>query len=227
MQNLAEKLLRKKAIEIKYLLWILRAVSIGYNYEIRTWMSSKDQWKASTFLMGCLKWMTIGVLNTDKIEPRGAPFRRRCGSFTFKGCLGGRLEPFHCKRPVLTNLNWRISTKHVFSYKFRQKFDFSRERAKNVRFFTRANERFLSREQTIGPHRDTPIQTWKSSLYDKTNTWLVRLSALAQKCGRRIRLEPPNMKILTKMNKNMQYSLQVAVGVRETGNQIPCNCSLP
>ena len=86
------------------------------------------------------------------------PFDGRPRSFGTFTSIGTTLRPaFHWKRPVFDKL---AQKKNVFSYKFQQKFDFS------IKNFSREQTK-----RTIGAHRDSPTETWKSSLYDERNTW--------------------------------------------------------
>ena len=110
--------------------------------------------------MGCLKWMTIGVLNTDKIEPRGAPFRRRCGSFTVKDLYSTDMTQMSTEKsfkwhPFITfntkNVFYLIPTKISKISTFGQKFHASEQNertifhaSKRTIFHERTNDRALS-----------------------------------------------------------------------------------
>ena len=137
-------------------------------------MLSKHQCKASTF-QG-MPWRMFSVTTWCAWTS--------IGSFNLVGMLRQSIGTVHFGRSArlsLSNIATKVSKNANFDQKFsrerasEQTNDFQQKFELRSKNFTRANER-------SGAHRDTSTQNRRRDLYDeRTNMWLVRLSALAQK----------------------------------------------
>ena len=158
----------QKAIDIKYLLWILRAVSIGYDFT-KFEPECCQNINRNLFVLGMPQQMSIERLQPFDGRPPSVNWDHVVHVVTMSiwGCecrwdhVVCRSLDFDRQGFTENDLNRQICTKNnVFSYKFQQKFDFS------IKNFSRERTK-----RTIGAHRDSPTETWKSSLYDERNTW--------------------------------------------------------
>ena len=207
------KMLWNKAIETKYLLWILRAVSIGYDFT-KFEPECCQNINRNLFVLGMPQQMSIE-----------------------------RLQPFDGRPP---SVNWdhvvHVVTMSIWGCECRwdhvvcRSLDFDRQ---GFRLFTRASKTIVhASKRTIfhvseqndrsGAHRDTSIS--KANVQKKELSLSIKMSK-RQNTWFELELELDNkMEYQTRAPEQKCSTLCNLVARKwcwETGNQIPCNCSLP